>query len=462
MTRFQLHSTLPAAALVAFLLVAPAAADSKDDLDAALTALRAGEFDAALESASLVPEGDPWRADALFCAAWIHAHRGDAEQAGESYRQVIALRPRDSRAWNNLGSALDDLGELQDAIHAYDTSISIDPRYAAAHNNRGVALDKMGEGSQAAEAFRSAIALDADYAAPHNNLGAWYYEIGDRKAASHAWARAAALDPGYVSPLVNNAVLEFEGDKESVAESRLKNLVKAGRATPDVWFNLGVFAHSRGSHAKALEYMEEADALRPDHAETLNNLGVLYAQNKSLRRAERALRACIELEPEMAKAWDNLGLVLFRAGRYDEATEAFRTEVEFDPQASFAHYNLGCALAAEGLVADASASFERAVEIAPGHVEAMHNLAVLLTDREQRDVAAELAMYERIVAVDNGYAPAHLSLGRFYQSEPGYRDLEKAFLHYERFVKLGGGDTKTVDEVLRTMEAIKVRLGRAR
>jgi len=462
MFRFQLRSALPAAAVVAVLLVAPAAADSRDDLDAALTALRDGDYDAALEAAARVAEGDPWHADALFCSAWIHAQRGEAEKASESYREVVTIRPADARAWNNLGSALDDMGALQDAVEAYDKSIHLDARYAAAHNNRGVSLDKMGEGSQAADAFRRAIALDPEYAAPHNNLGAWYYETGDSKAASHSWARAAALDPGYVSPLVNSAVLEFEGDKESVAESRLRNLVKAGRATADVWFNLGVFSHKRGMSGKALEYMEEADALRPRHAETLNNLGVLYALAGSSRRAERALRACLEIEPEMAKAWDNLGLVLFRAGRYEESTAAFRKEVEFEPDTAFAHYNLGCALAAEGKIADASQSFERAVDIAPGHVEAMHNLAVLMTDQDEHSSAKELALYQRIVDVDDDYAPAHLSLGRFYQSEPQHRDLRKAFRHYERFVELGGCDTKTVDEVLRTMEAIKLRLKRTR
>ena len=77
-------------------------------------------------------------------------------------------------------------------------------------------------------------------------------EAPARTAASRAWARAAALDPSYVSPLVNSAVLEFEGDKESVAEQRLWNLVKAGRGTADVWFNLGVFQHNRKADSKAL------------------------------------------------------------------------------------------------------------------------------------------------------------------------------------------------------------------
>lgn len=454
--RFRL--TVPAALLLAFALVLPAGAGAKDDLDAALSAVREGELDLAVERASLVPEGDPWRADALFCIAWVHAQRGNAEGAVGTYQDVVRLRPRDARAWNNLGSALDDLGRLEEALSAYDSSIALDPGYAPAHNNRGVTLDKMGEGALAAKAFEKAIAIDPGYAAPHNNLGAWYYEIGDRKAAARSWARAAELDPSYVSPLVNNAVLDFEGDRESLAEKRLMNLVKAGRATADVWFNLGVFAHKRFAYEKALEYMEEADALRPRHAETLNNLGILYLRAGSTRRAERALRACLEVAPGMTKAWDNLGLVLYRAGRYDEAREAFEKEIELDPRSAYAHYNRGCTLAATGRVDEAAQAFEKATEIAPGHIEAMHNLAVLMNEKKERDPAQELALYNRILDVDADYAPVHLSLGRFYQSEPGHRDLEKAFRHYEQYVKLGGGDAETVEEVVRTMRAIQKRL----
>ena len=451
-----------AIAVVAAAFVLPAAADARPHLDAALEAVREGDLDAALEAAARVPEGDPWYTDAAFCIAWVHAERGEAERSADAYRRVVTLRPDDARAWNNLGSALDDAGRLEEALAAYDRSIALDDRFAPAHNNRGVTLDKLGEGARAAQAFEAAIARDAQYAAPHNNLGAWYYEIGDRRAAAQSWARAAAIDPAYVSPLVNSAVLEFEGDREGVAERRLQELVESGRATADVWFNLGVFAHRRGAWQRSVECMEEADTLRPRHAQTLNNLGVLYLRLGTDRRAERALRACVEVSPDMAKAWDNLGLVLYRGGRYAEAREAFETEVGIEPESAAAHYNLGCALAAEGRVDDAARSFERATELAPTHVDALHNLAVLMAERDDRDAGRELALYQRILKVDPDHAQAHLSLGRFYQSEPKHRDLRKAHEHYKRYVDLDRSGSPTRDQVLDTMAAIRAHLDRRR
>ncbi len=452
------------AALAVFVALAvPAVADGKSDLDAALTAVRAGDLDAALTLAEKVGATDPWRGDARFCAAWVHAQKGRHDKAAAAYQEVVKLRPSDSRAWNNLGASLDEIGKLPEAVKAYDSAIAADPRYAPAYNNKGVSLDRLGEGREAAKAFEKAIEIDAEYAAPHNNLGAWYYQLGRRRDAAAAWARAAELDPSYVSPIVNSAVLDFEGDQELTAETRLWNLVRSGRATADVWFNLGVFAYKRGAVDKALECMEEADVARPLHAETLNNMGVLYyLQGGADRRAELALRKCVEKDPKMAKAWDNLGLVLYRGGRYKDARESFEQEVALAADSGVAHYNLGCALAAEGNVPGATLAFETATTLAPDHVESLHNLAVLMGERKDRESEQQLSLLRRVVKADEKYAAGHLSLGRFYQSDPVHRDLELAFKHYEKYVRLERGSPDTVAEVVGTMRLLRDRMNAGR
>jgi Flp pilus assembly protein TadD len=453
-------SVFVSAFVIALALCAGAAmADDRAHLDAALAAIDKDDVALAMKEASAVGEGDPWRADAQFALAYCYGRAGDPEKAVAAYQEVVKMRADDARAWNNLGVALDDLGRFADAVAAYDKAIALKPAYASAMNNKGVSLEKMGDDEAAGSLFHAAIKIDPAYAAAHNNLGAWLYETGDRKSAAREWAEAARLDPSYVSPIVNASVLDFEGDHANVAEARLMLLVEQGRATAEAYFNLGIFAFKRGDLENATKWLEKAQDLRPGDVETLNNLGVVYCCRGNYRRAEAVLRQATEAKPEWAKAWDNLGLTLYRMERPKEARETFEKEVALTPRSSNAHYNLGCAYAAEGDAASAARSFENAIACAPDNVEAIHNLAVLLSGMKDRDPARELALYQRAIAVDPTFAAAHLSLGTFFQSEPKFRDVNKAVFHYEQYVKYEKSDKDKVEEVMRTIASLRRATG---
>jgi tetratricopeptide (TPR) repeat protein len=206
--------------------------------------------------------------------------------------------------------------------------------------------------------------------------------------------------------------------------------------------------------------MEKADELRPNDPETQNNLGALYYLKGNYRRAEHVLRAALEKRPAMPKAWDNLGLVLYRTQRYPEAREAFAKEIALAPKSADGHYNLGCAAAAENKTEEAIAAFRKALEVQPVHVEAMHNLAVLQNERKDRNPAVQRELLERAVKTNPNYAQAWLALGRFYQTEPQFRDLDKAYEHYERYCQIERDDTDSVEQVSRTMSAIRAAKGK--
>jgi Flp pilus assembly protein TadD len=442
-------------AAVLALAALPAFADDRAHLDAALAAIDDNDIATALKEAALVGENDPWRADAQFAIGWCHARDGEHEKAVEAYREVVKIRSSDARAWNNLGTSLDELGRLTEAVDAYDHAIAANPDYAAAMNNKGVSLEKIGEGEAAAKMFQKAIAISPDYAAAHNNLGAWYYEVGDKKHAADEWSEATRLDPTYVSPIVNSTALDMDDDKEHVAEGKLRLLIASGRGTAEAYFNIGIIEFRRGDMEQAQRNLEKADSLRPNDPETLNNLGVVYCYRGTYRRAEQALRQTVEKKPDWPKAWDNLGLTLFRMERAKDAREAFEKELKLTPEVSSAWYNLGCACASLGDTDAAAKAFETSIEKAPKNVDAINNLALLLSEKKDRDPARELALYKHAIEVDPTYAAAHLSLACFYQSEPKFQDTKLAIHHYEEYAKYEKTDKAKVDEVMRTVAALK-------
>src|SRR5262249_40943322 len=82
-------------------------------------------------------------------------------------RAAVGLRPSAIVAHNNLGSALADKGEVDEAIACYRKATALDPRYAEAHSNLGGALQAKGEVDQAIACYRKAIELDPRHGNAH-------------------------------------------------------------------------------------------------------------------------------------------------------------------------------------------------------------------------------------------------------------------------------------------------------
>lgn len=69
----------------------------------------------------------------------------------------------------------------------------------------------------------------------------------------------------------------------------------------------------------------------PNHANALNNLGSIQAQQGNLIEAEKSFRLAIEARVDFVDAVVNLGSVLARQRRYDEAQQEFRKALRVVP-----------------------------------------------------------------------------------------------------------------------------------
>src|SRR5262249_55643206 len=85
--------------------------------------------------------------------------RTNPREAVSFVRAALALRPESPVLLSNLGQALNEIGQFDEAIATFDRVLQMKPRYAAATLNRGVALAGKERYSEAAEAYREATRL---------------------------------------------------------------------------------------------------------------------------------------------------------------------------------------------------------------------------------------------------------------------------------------------------------------
>jgi len=172
---------------------------------------------------------------------------------------------------------------------------------------------------------------------------------------------------------------------------------------------LGVLHHQQGHHARAIELIGRAVALRPNSHIYHANLAEAYRALGDFERAVGCCRAALAIWPNYPEALCNLGAALQALGQSTEAVEQLRRALELRPNFVVAHSNLGIALRDVGQKDEALEHFRRAVELDPSFAPAQTNLGQTLLDKGQAEEA--LPPCQEAVRLDPNSAVLHHNLG---------------------------------------------------
>ena len=105
--------------------------------------------------------------------------------------------------------------------------------------------------------------------------------------------------------------------------------------------NRGREAFQEGRYAEARRELENAQRLRPDDADVLNLLGLVYFRTNAFPEAEVIYRRLALENPNVFILHSNLGLVLFRQGKLDDAEKFLQRAIELRPNYAKSHLYLG-------------------------------------------------------------------------------------------------------------------------
>jgi Tfp pilus assembly protein PilF len=148
-------------------------------------------------------------------------------------------------------------------------------------------------------------------------------------------------------------------------------------------------------YARARSAVERALALAPDQAEGHALMGrIQWNHDWDWRGAERSHRQALELDPRNPWALRSAGLLAYSQCRYEEAADLFRRAIEQDPLSNLAYHNLGLAYHSAGNFAAAEAAYRRSLDLAPGTAVTSSMLAFLLLEGGRAEEALAEAARE--------------------------------------------------------------------
>jgi tetratricopeptide (TPR) repeat protein len=246
-----------------------------------LVELEMGDLRAARSSFQKALDYRPEMREALLAMAITAERSGDLVGAQQMYLKGQALDNEDVDFLNGTARILRKQGRASTARDKARKILEINANSVDAYNTLGLAYLDLGEIELARFVFikaENSVPGGAESPSIQANLGLVYFKKGDEFEAEARFIRAMALDPDHVGASVNLAYLKLQNYDFEGARDLLE---KAHRRLPSnvpISLDLAVAYSGTGDFKRAEELYDGIAGVSGDHqASAIYNLGILYA-----------------------------------------------------------------------------------------------------------------------------------------------------------------------------------------
>lgn len=257
-------------------------------------------------------------------------HQGQAEEAEIEFRRLTERFPNAAELHFNLGFVYLFENKPAQAVQEFRTALKLKPDPDSC-NNLGLALADDHQIEEALAVFREGLQKYPDHIALHINLGGLLLDLGKPEQAERCFQDALKHDPRHfgVCYSLGNVFLE-----QRKFERAIQSYHDALADKPDhsmTHNNLGVAYMRQNRIDRALVSFEKAVQANPDNLEAQNNLGALCFGQGDLTRAITAFTEVLRIKPDCFEAQFRLGIACMVQGEKEEAVGHFQRFIEIAP-----------------------------------------------------------------------------------------------------------------------------------
>lgn len=383
----------------------------------------------------------------------------DFEQAVEHSRSALRKAPNDPQLWTLQGIAFASMGKPSEALQSFQRALKIDPNYMAALE--GAAQLHYEAGSRRAVPLLNRI-LQRRPGEPtaHAMLAVLEYRDGNCKAAVGHFEKAGALIDSQVDALHAQATCLVRLQQpeaaigvlqrtvalqpESPRERRLLAAVQLMAAKPQdaiatlspliqgsqldaETLGLASAAYEKsGDTPRAVATLRQAILLDPRNIDLYLDFANIAFAHESFQVGIEVLSDGLGLQPEAAPLYVARGVLYVQLADYDKAEADFLRASELDP-------NQSLSAAAQGLAAVQENDLDRALSTVQAKLVRKPNDAYLLylhadilaqkgPDPGTPEFETALASARKAVALQPALAPAHGVLAKLQLQAGQYRE----------------------------------------
>ena len=341
--------------------------------------------------------------DALLEKARGEENTGTYDAAENTYRQALAVAPKNLEVLKRLGVLEQTELKFDDSILLFKQVLAVDPNYKGVNFFLGLSYFGKSEFPASIDCFERELKTPKPHPRTHYYLGLAMQSAGRMDEAISHLNQSLAQDPKDADALYELARLHKNASLHSI---------EALKALDPESFQLhalmGEVYADQERYSDAIEEYQKALAKRPDAPGMQFLIGVAYWAQRQMEPAEKAFKEAYKENPNDAMTNLYLGDIAVRFQRFSEALPYLLAAKQTQPAMPQLHVLLGQCYQSQRELQKAKTEFQAAVAADPAAAQPHYLLARVYRELHDPQASAdELAQYEQLSKLEKEKTSPH-------------------------------------------------------
>jgi len=343
---------------------------------------------AACLMSGLIPFALAQTAPVSINAAVDALQHGRNEDALRITAELLRVGPQTGKLWTIRALALEQSGQLKEALTAYQSALKLEPDYLPALEG-AAQLRYKAQSAQAAPLLHHILSLQPANPTAHAMLGVLEYRHSDFAEAAVHFAAAEQVLDSQPSALMAYAICLARLSRNSEAIARFQHLLEIQPSDTAARYDLALIQWHSGSGADALATLQpEFDAGIAD-SRTLRLAAVIHEAANETPQAIELLRKAIAANPDDPANYVEFATLSFTHGSYAVGIDIVNLGLTRLPNSDALYMARGVLYGQNGDFDKAMIDFEHARKLDPRNSIAASAEGIAQSQRHNHEQALE-------------------------------------------------------------------------
>ena len=339
----------------------------------------------------------PKNLDILKGLATAYLAQQNVEKIIQTYRDIVAVNPRDTYSLLMLANVLSKTGHEQEAVAYYERVIDQRRGYINSYLLLGQLYEQMQRDKDALDLYKRALLIDSR----NKDLLERFENLAAKSAGAKGRPGILAQYEKFAKEYPNSSEIQRLYAARLLAEAEAaKTGTDAARAMRDTYVQQAVAQFRR-----VLE-------IDPENSESLLALGQLLMQQKQFEEATKYFEKAVDISPDKLEVYDAIAAAMLARNDRGRAVAIYQRAIERNPKAFKLYISLGTLLDADNRTTQSIELLQKGIERAGAKPELLAVLGQLY--EKNNNVPQAIESYAKAFEAANQNLPLFTKLISLY------------------------------------------------